>query len=766
MKKPKIFIAIILAGIVVSAAGMYQANIARDVSKIVFKAAHKHNWFWADGWFELLMDLSQQKTINNESRDLSQLTKSFQSSREMTQCFSSLEKDSGNISEQNRIEEVARNFSISRKKAKQVLWIINMYSTIFPELGLMMKCTDQGTICSNKAIELVSNNHWYNQSEDFKRIYKIMKGAEKQYSVLSFRISEKAINIYFMFFSLFCLCVASFFITILRQSHKKSYNKQKNVNEELQKEITERRHAEKKLKEAHDFSNNIIETSLDAIIVTDSKGHIIRTNKAYQELVCFSEKELFGKHTAEMSPWEEGKYESTSTEMIQVDKEYLQSTIVMIEELLENGYVYNWNIHLLRKDRKLVPVEESLVLLKDINGEPVGGVGIIRDITDRKHIEGRLQQSQKMEAVGTLAGGIAHDFNNILGGIIGYAELAQDDLSTNNPVQEYLSGILNSSERAKDLVKQILAFSRKSTEERKPLLVSSIVKEAAKLLKSTTPATIEMKLNINESSGMANADPTQIHQIVMNLCTNAVHSMHETGGVLGIDLSCIDLKDENIKDVHDLKSGQYIMLKIFDTGNGIDPDTLPRIFEPFFTTKAKEKGTGMGLSVVHGIVKSYGGEIITDSQVGKGSTFTVFLPRVVAEPEKEQETTVVIPQGTECILFVDDEKTLLDIGEKMLKSLGYTVIGCDNSLEALEIFEQQVSKIDLVITDQTMPHMTGYELAKRMLKIKLSVSVILCTGYSNTITPEKAEACGIKALIYKPISKNGIAGTIREVLDK
>jgi len=268
MIKPKIFITIILAGIVVSVAGMHQANIARDVSKIVFKAAHQHNWFWADGWFELLMDLSQQKTIKNESRDLSQLTKSFQSSREMTESFSSLGKDSGHISEQSRIDEVARIFSISRKKAKQVLWITKMYSTIFPELGLMMKCTDQGTICSNKAIELVSNNHWYNQRESLKRIYKKMQDAEHQYSQLSLRIAEKAENLFLVFFSLFCLCVASLFIAFLSQSHKNSQKKQRNANEELQKEIIERRQAEKKLKEAHDFSNNIIETSLCTILLT------------------------------------------------------------------------------------------------------------------------------------------------------------------------------------------------------------------------------------------------------------------------------------------------------------------------------------------------------------------------------------------------------------------------------------------------------------------------------------------------------------------
>ncbi len=531
-------------------------------------------------------------------------------------------------------------------------------------------------------------------------------------------------------------------------------------------DITERKRADKELKEQYKLTNDIIESSLDAIIVADSQGVFTQTNKAYQKLLGFSKKELIGKQSAELSPREEGPYESTTGEIIQIDEAFKHSLKTMNKELNEKKYVYNWKFYLLRKDRKVVPVEQNMALLKDINGETFGAVGIIRDITERKQLEDNLRQSQKMEAVGTLAGGIAHDFNNILGGIVGYAELAQDDLSTNSPVQEYLSGILESSKRAKNLVKQILAFSRKSTEERKPLLVYPIIKEATRLIRSTVSATIEIKLNIDESSGMANADPTQIHQIVMNLCTNAVHSMQETGGALGIDLSCIDLKDKNMESFHYLKPEPHIMLKISDTGSGIDPDTLPRIFEPFFTTKTKERGTGMGLSVVHGIVKSYGGDIIADSQVGKGSTFTVFLPQVVAEPEKEEETMVAIPQGTECILFVDDEKTLLDTGKKMLQSLGYTVAGCDNSLEALKIFQQTPEKFDIVITDQAMPHMTGYDLSKIILEIKPTVPVILCTGYSDSLTPEKVEDAGIKALLYKPISKKEIAKTVREILDK
>ncbi len=528
--------------------------------------------------------------------------------------------------------------------------------------------------------------------------------------------------------------------------------------------ITDRKHAEKVLKEQYNLTTNIIEGSLDAIIVSDSHGVLTRTNKSCQEILGYSEKELIGKQSSELAPKEGELYESITGEKVNIDSAFKRSLKRKNEELFEKDHVYNWELYLQRKDRKVVPVEQNMALFKDTNGKTLGAISIIRNITNRKQIEERLRQSQKMEAIGTLAGGIAHDFNNILGGIIGYTELTQEDLSANNPVQEYLSGILNSSTRAKDLVKQILAFSRKNQEERRPLQIDTIAKEVAKLFRSTTPTTIEIKLNIEESSCMVNADPTQIHQIVMNLCTNAVYSMQDNGGVLGIDLSCIDV--ENKENFQDLLPGPYIKLVISDTGSGINSSILTRIFEPFFTTKTKDKGTGMGLSVVHGIVKSYGGDIMVKSQTGLGSAFTLLLPQIVGEPEKEEDIASTITIGTEHILFVDDEKVLLDVGEKTLQSLGYTVISCNSSLEALKIFEQQPSNFDLVITDQTMPHMTGYDLTKRILEIKPTVPVILCTGYSDTVSPEKAEALGVKALVYKPIGKNEIAETIREVLDK
>lgn len=402
--------------------------------------------------------------------------------------------------------------------------------------------------------------------------------------------------------------------------------------------------------------------------------------------------------------------------------------------------------------------------LKDESGTVTGAIEVCRNITDRVEMEASLRQSQKMEAIGTLAGGIAHDFNNILGGIIGYTELVQGDVPQGSRVQDDLKEIIKSADRAKDLVRQILTFSRKSRKERKTLSIAPIIQEAVKLLRSTIPTTVEIRPAINEQSGMVNADATQMHQVMMNLCTNAAHAMQETDGVLDVSLNPVVLSEESMGIYHDLTPGPYVELRIADNGAGIDPRILPRIFEPFFTTKEQQKGTGMGLAVVHGIVKDHGGEINVESRVGAGTTFTILLPRVIEQPAADGGEQTEAEGGSGHILFVDDEKTLMDIGRRILESLGYTVTACNGSLEALDVFQQSPDEFDLVITDQTMPHMTGYNLAKRILRIKPSMSVILCTGYSDSLTPQKARDAGSKALLYKPFSRKDVARTVHDVL--
>jgi nitrogen-specific signal transduction histidine kinase len=370
-----------------------------------------------------------------------------------------------------------------------------------------------------------------------------------------------------------------------------------------------------------------------------------------------------------------------------------------------------------------------------------------------------------MEAIGTLAGGIAHDFNNILGAIIGYTEMALYEAPASSKNRNNMEEVLKAGHRAKDLVQQILAFSRQSEQERQPVLIHLIIKEALKLLRASLPSTIEIRQNIRTDLGAVLADPTQIHQVMMNLCTNAHHAMSEKGGMLGVTLSDVELDVKEVVAYPDLKPGSYLKLTVSDTGQGMDPNVIERIFDPYFTTKEKGVGTGLGLAVVHGIVKSHGGMITVQSEKGKGSAFQVFFPVVKTQVKPEAKTMESLHTGNERILFVDDEQALVDLGKKMLESLGYRAECRMSSIEALESFRSQPDKFDLVITDMTMPNMTGERLAKEMMGIRPDIPIILCTGYSERITREEAMELGIKEFVLKPFKINDFANTIRKVLD-
>ncbi len=372
-----------------------------------------------------------------------------------------------------------------------------------------------------------------------------------------------------------------------------------------------------------------------------------------------------------------------------------------------------------------------------------------------------------MEAIGTLAGGIAHDFNNILSAIIGFTELVSDDVPEHTLTKKNLEQVLTAANRAKELVKQILAFSRKDEEDRRLLHLGNIAGEILKLLRATFPATIEIRSHIESHLHPILANKTQIHQVIMNLCTNAAFAMNETGGVLEITLKEIDL-DPNTINNKDLVPGRYLQLSVSDTGQGMVPEVRRRIFEPYFTTKKPGEGSGLGMAVVYGIVKSHGGEIILYSEPGQGSTFHVFfkVAQVERVPGEAISQTDQIPGGNESILFVDDEQNLVEIGKQMLKSLGYQVETTTGSLEALEIFSTAPSKFDLVISDQTMPDLTGIKLTKKLRKIRPDIPVLLCTGFSESINKENYREKGISAFLMKPISKKEIAFVIRSVLDR
>jgi len=389
---------------------------------------------------------------------------------------------------------------------------------------------------------------------------------------------------------------------------------------------------------------------------------------------------------------------------------------------------------------------------------------IYEDVTEKKIMEQQLQRSQKMEAIGTLAGGIAHDFNNILSAIIGYNELLEIALPKNSKESEYAHQIHLAGARAKDLVQQILTFSRQAEQEIKPVEVSVIAKEAIKLLRSSLPTTIEIKQNI-QSDHLVMGEPTQIHQILMNLCTNAGHSMRDKGGLLGIDLIDIELKKDLLSDQIKLKPGSYVQLNVSDTGHGIPAEHFDRIFDPFFTTKEQGEGTGMGLSVVHGIVESYQGAIHVSSEKGIGSTFEIYLPAIERRVEPDKRKVEYPQKGTENILLVDDESIIVEMATYQLEALGYNVSSRSNGVEALALFKSKPHGFDLVITDMTMPKLTGDKLAEEIKRIRPEIPIILCTGFSSKLTSERVQQLGINALLMKPIIFNDLAMGVRKVLD-
>ena len=402
----------------------------------------------------------------------------------------------------------------------------------------------------------------------------------------------------------------------------------------------------------------------------------------------------------------------------------------------------------------------------DESGRLTGIVHFAKDITEQKNLEQQLRQTQKMSAIGTLAGGIAHDFNNLLSPILGYSDMLINELSDHSRHVDYMSKILQAGNRAKDLVKQILTFSRKSEQEHVPLHIQSIAKEAIKLLRSSIPTTIDIKQNLDPKCPAIMADPTQIHQVIMNLCTNAYHAMRQTGGTLAISLTKVEILPGDIPAKVALDPGIYVRLEVSDTGHGMSIATKEHIFEPYFTTKEVGAGTGLGLAVVHGIVSSCGGTVTVYSEPEHGSTFHVYFPTINFETKDAEKHVKSLPTGEGHILAVDDSETIVTMEQRMLESLGYTVTPCTCPKKALALFQAKPDSFDLLLTDMTMPGMTGVQLANEIFTSRPKMPVVLCTGFSELINEERAKALGMKAYIMKPIIKKDLAMALHETLQQ
>jgi PAS domain S-box-containing protein len=522
-------------------------------------------------------------------------------------------------------------------------------------------------------------------------------------------------------------------------------------------DITKRKQAEDALRESERKYSLLVQESPDAIISLDKKGNLLTFNPAAERKSGFSAEEVMGKHFAKIGV---------------LAKQSIPKALKEFALVITGIERPPFELTIMRKNKSYLFMEANPRLIKH-KGEKAWIQVTLRDITDRKLVEAekkrlqtQLQQSQKMESIGTLAAGIAHDFNNILYSIIGYTELALDDAERSTLLHNNLQEVLIAAQRAKDLVKQILTFSRQANQELKPLKVQLVVREALKLIRSSLPSTIEIKQNISNTCSLVIADATQIHQVAMNLLTNAYHAMEDEGGKLNVTLKEVDLDVDDLQDPT-IAAGSYVCLTVADTGAGIDEYVLHRIFEPYFSTKEKDKGTGLGLAMVHGIVKSYGGNIRVYSEPGKGSAFHVYLPVIQTQAERE-ELDVVLPVegGTERILLVDDEVQIVRMEQQMLERLGYHVTVRTSSIEALEAFRAVPDKFDLVITDMTMPNMTGVELAKKIIEIRPDIPMIICTGFSEKISKHKAITMGIRGYVMKPVIKRELAKKIREVLDQ
>jgi PAS domain S-box-containing protein len=493
-----------------------------------------------------------------------------------------------------------------------------------------------------------------------------------------------------------------------------------------------------------------IEQGIDSVIITDKNGMIQYVNPSFGKITGYTKDEVIGKNPRIL---QSGKHDA-----------------LFYQEMwrkLASGKA--WRGHLINKKKDGTLFEEEVSITPVLNeaGEIINQVAVKRDVTGQMQLEEQLRQAQKMEAIGTLAGGIAHDFNNILAPILGYSELALARISPGDPLAADLQQVITAAGRAKGLVQQILAFSRQAPQERKPFQPHLVVKEALKLLRASLPSTIEIRAEIPAECGAILADPTQFHQIIMNLCTNAYHAMRETGGVLGVRMAKITINENDSRvPSAEIAPGDYVLIEVSDTGCGMEQKTLAHIFDPYFTTKSMGEGTGLGLSVVHGIVKSYQGQITVYSEPGKGTRFHVYLPRIAETPSlAEADRSGAIPTGTERVLVVDDEAVITTMLEVILQGLGYQVTSSGNSLEALALIDQDPMAFDLLITDMTMPHLTGFELAHKAMAIRADLPIILCTGFSELINKEQAQALGIRAYLTKPVSMLELGQTVRKVLD-
>ncbi|MCI5188917.1 MAG: response regulator [Candidatus Electrothrix sp. AS4_5] len=555
-------------------------------------------------------------------------------------------------------------------------------------------------------------------------------------------------------FSLYCLAKAVFIESFLKPSTL-LVEQVRAHEEQLEKEIAKRIKVEKQLRR----ERTLFDDALDMIHIIDEQKRISNVNPMELKTLGYCKEELIGMPLVNI-----------------LHPTYKKTTTAALEQIFTGKGIKGYETALLSKDGQQIDVEVSAVPQFE-QGQVVSVRAIMRNITDQKQkehkkkdLENQLRHSQKMEAVGTLAGGVAHDFNNILGPIFGYTELALDVLSENDNVTVWLKEVLRASHRARELVRQILTISRRTDQEVQPLRIQLLVKETLKLLRCSIPSNIEIRQSLAPDCQAVLADPTRIYQIIMNLCINGYYAMREKNcGVLEVSLQQVTLTQEDIQHampLQRLQFGDHLQLTVRDTGKGIPEELLEKIFDSYFTTKAQGEGTGLGLAVVQSIILDFGGDITVESELGKGTAFHVYLPVI----QGDEDDIVLgegppLSRGTERILVVDDDFELLQIHQRVLESLGYQVVVYTDSCEAVVAFQQKPDAFDLVVTDMTMPRMSGVEVTKKIIALRPDLPVIICTGFSELVDEEKAQEVGARALLMKPLTKKELACAVRKVFD-
>ncbi|OPY75201.1 MAG: Wide host range VirA protein [Syntrophorhabdus sp. PtaU1.Bin050] len=528
-------------------------------------------------------------------------------------------------------------------------------------------------------------------------------------------------------------------------------------------DITERKQAEEELRITHQRLFDIIEFLPDATFVIDEEKKVVAWNLACEEMTGVKKEEMIGKGDYVYAMPFYGERRPLLIDYVTMDSDELEQKYTEVRRKGHQLFAQSFVPALYNGKGAFLSGNASPLF--DRTGTVIGAIESLRDITDFKRLEVQLHQAQKLEAIGTLAGGIAHDFNNILTGIVGFTEMVRDDVAPDSPEYHRLGLVLRGAYRGRDLVRQILTFSRQTDHEQKPVALGDVVREGLKLLRPVLPTTVEIRSKSFTDDDTILADPAQIHQVLMNLCTNSAHAMKKKGGLLEISVMREYFEKDDLLPSPDMKPGDYVMLKIRDTGCGMKPEVLERIFDPFFTTRVLGEGTGLGLSVVHGIVKSHGGAVKVESEPGKGSAFSIYLPKIERQASPIVDEMLLVQGGKECILFVDDEDLLVELNCERLTRLGYEVVATTSSIEALELFKKEPRRFHLVITDYTMPRMTGVDLAKELLKVRNDIPIILCTGHNDSISADKVKKTGIREFLLKPLGQQGMSAAIRRVLD-